>query len=111
MRAVSINLSVPFVIENLAAFVRALLYVGAIVLLADRHYEASVIIAMASYAGRFWGPIQSIGDIYNQLVNFHSQHTNQYDQGQNSNGNFQDVQDSVKGFVFLMHRGASLFGS
>lgn len=69
MRAVSINLSVPFVIENLAAFVRGLLYVGAIVLLAERQYEASVIIAMATYAGRFWGPIQSIGDIYNQLVN------------------------------------------
>ncbi len=69
MKAVSINMSVPFVIENLASFVRAFLYVGAIVLLANRHYEASVIIAMASYANRFWGPIQSIGDIYNQLVN------------------------------------------
>ncbi len=69
MKAVSINLSVPFVIENLASFVRAFLYIGAIVLLANKNYEASVIIAMASYANRFWGPIQSIGDIYNQLVN------------------------------------------
>lgn len=69
MRAVSINLSVPFIIENLVAFVRGLLYVGAIVLLADKNYEASVVIAMASYASRFWGPIQSMGDIYNQLIN------------------------------------------
>ena len=69
MKAVSINLSVPFIIENLVNLVRAFLYVGAIVLLADKHYEASVVIAMASYASRFWGPIQSIGDIYNSLVN------------------------------------------
>ncbi len=69
MKAVSINLSVPFVIENLASFVRAFLYIGAIVLLAGKNYEASVIIAMGSYTTRFWGPIQSIGDIYNQLVN------------------------------------------
>ena len=69
MRAVGINLTVPFVIENLTAFVRAFLYVGAIVLCMGKQYEASVVIAMASYATRFWGPIQSIGDIYNQLVN------------------------------------------
>lgn len=69
MKAISINISVPFIIENLVSFVRALLYVGAIILLADKHYEASVVIAMASYASRFWGPIQSIGDIYNSLVN------------------------------------------
>ncbi len=68
-RAVCLNHSVPFVIENLVAFVRGLLYIGAIVLLSNKQYEASVIIAMSSYATRFWGPIQSIGDIYNQLVN------------------------------------------
>ncbi len=69
IKGITINLSVPFIIENLVALVRGFLYVGAIVLLADRQYEASVLVAMSSYASRFWGPIQSIGDIYNQLVN------------------------------------------
>lgn len=69
MRAATINMTVPFIIENLTAFVRAFLYVGAVVLCANQQFDAATVIAMASYATRFWGPIQSIGDIYNQLVN------------------------------------------
>ncbi len=68
-KAAMINCSVVYVIENLVILVRALLYIAAIVLFVNRQYEAGTIIAMASYASRFWGPIQSIGDIYNQLIN------------------------------------------
>lgn len=69
IKAVTISTSVPFVIETLASYVKVFLYVAAIVLFTGNHYTAGTIVAMASYAGRFWGPIQSIGDIYNSLIN------------------------------------------
>lgn len=68
-RASFISRTVQFIVENLTNIVRAFLYVAAIILFAHRNYDAGLIIAMASYAVRFWAPIQSMGDIYNQLVN------------------------------------------
>lgn len=69
LKAATINNSIPFIIENLSNLVRAFLYVAAIVLFVNDQYSAGTIVAMGSYASRFWGPIQSIGDIYNQLIN------------------------------------------
>ncbi len=69
MKASFISRTVGFIVENLTNIVRAFLYVAAIVIFANHNYSAGVIIAMASYAVRFWAPIQSMGDIYNQLVN------------------------------------------
>ncbi|MBR6793808.1 MAG: ABC transporter ATP-binding protein [Clostridia bacterium] len=68
-RAASINFTMTLLIQNVMRIVVCFLYFSAVVLFAGDHYEAGVIIAMASYANRFWGPIQSIADIYNQLVN------------------------------------------
>ena len=69
MRASIISRSLIFVVDNLTNIMRALVYVAAIVLFAKSEYSAGVIIAMAAYAVRFWTPIQSMGDIYNQLIN------------------------------------------
>lgn len=67
-KATTLSYTVPLVIENLSVFVRGLLYVSAVVFFVNDHYSAGTVIAMASYASRFWGPIQSIGDIYNSLI-------------------------------------------
>ena len=69
MKADIISRSVVFIIENLRSFVRGFLYIAAVILFANMHYSAGTVIAMASYAIRFWTPIQAMGDIYNQLVN------------------------------------------
>ena len=69
MRAVTYNNTIPAFIEILSNFVRAFVYVAAMILFTKEQYAASVVIAMASYSMRFWSPIQSIGDIYNQLIN------------------------------------------
>ena len=69
MRASFISRSLIFIVDNLTNIMRALVYVAAIVFFASGNYSAGVIIAMASYAVRFWTPIQSMGDIYNQLIN------------------------------------------
>lgn len=69
LKAATINNSIPFIIENLSSFVQAFLYVAAIAFFVGNNYTAGTIVAMASYSSRFWSPIQSIGDIYNQLIN------------------------------------------
>ena len=69
IKAFSISYQIQFLIGNLTILMRVLVYVAAIVLFATKNYSAGVIIAMASYAVRFWTPIESMGNIYNQLVN------------------------------------------
>lgn len=69
LKAVSINLMMPVLIENIMRFVVCFLYLMAVLFFTKEQYAAGVIIAMASYANRFWGPIQSIANIYNQLIN------------------------------------------
>ncbi len=69
MKAVSINLMMPVLIENIMRMVVCFLYLMAVLFFTKENYEAGVIIAMAAYANRFWGPIQSIANIYNQLIN------------------------------------------
>ena len=69
MKAARINLLMPVLIENITRFVTCFLYLMAVMFFTKENYSAGVIIAMASYAGRFWGPIQSIANIYNSLIN------------------------------------------
>ena len=69
MKAVSINLMMPVLIENIMRFVVCFLYLMAVLFFTKENYPAGVIIAMAAYANRFWGPIQSLANIYNSLVN------------------------------------------
>ena len=69
VQAIRYSRGVVLVIESMRHLVRAMLYVAAVILFANTEYEAGTVIAMASYAIRFWAPIQALGDIYNQLVN------------------------------------------
>ncbi len=68
-KASSLNFTMSLLIQNVTRIVVCFLYFSAIVLFTEDHFAPGVIIAMAAYANRFWGPIQSIADIYNQLVN------------------------------------------
>ncbi len=68
-KAASINFIMTLLTSNIMRIVVCFLYFAAIMIFTKENYAPGVIIAMASYANRFWGPIQSIADIYNQLVN------------------------------------------
>ncbi|MBQ8894702.1 MAG: ABC transporter ATP-binding protein [Clostridia bacterium] len=68
IKAININLLMPVLIENIMRFVTCFLYLMAVQVFAGE-FTPGIIIAMSSYANRFWGPIQSIANIYNQLVN------------------------------------------
>ena len=69
MKVATFNLLMPPIIENITRMVTCFLYIMAVLFFTKEQYSAGVIIAMASYASRFWGPIQSIANIYNSLIN------------------------------------------
>ncbi len=69
MKAAGIQLMMPVLIENITRFVTCFLYLMAILFFTKEQYSAGVIIAMASYSARFWGPIQSLANVYNSLIN------------------------------------------
>jgi ATP-binding cassette subfamily B protein len=71
MRAVRISHSMWPVTMMLARLVTAAIYVVGVATLggAESGLTVGVIIAMAGYAGRFWGPLQNLGNLYNNLVN------------------------------------------
>ena len=60
-------LIIPSTTEILTTAVSLAVYAVGALLLTD--CSIGVIIAMAAYAGRFWGPIQNIGNIYNDVMN------------------------------------------
>ncbi|MDR1530582.1 MAG: ABC transporter ATP-binding protein/permease [Clostridiales bacterium] len=51
----------------LQSLVTAAIYTAAVYLYRDT-VSVGTVIAMAAYAGRFWGPIQNLGNIYNSLI-------------------------------------------
>ena len=69
MKAGYIMEVIPMLIQTITQFVTCFLYLMAICFFTKEQYSPGVIIAMAAYAGRFWGPIQSLADIYNTLTN------------------------------------------
>lgn len=66
IKTVMTNLVIPATSEVIATTVWALVYgVGALAL---TDFSLGIVIAMAAYANRFWGPIQNFSNIYNQFM-------------------------------------------
>lgn len=66
IKAIKYMFAFVFTNENIAFLVMSSIYVFAVLVFKD--ISLGVIIAMTAYAGRFWGPIQSLGNIYNELI-------------------------------------------
>lgn len=56
-------------IDNIAVWIRAAIYIFGLIVFANSHYTAGVIIAISSYAARFWQPIMNLGNIFNNFIN------------------------------------------
>lgn len=69
MKAAYYMESIPVLIQTITHFVTCFLYIMAICFFTKEAYTPGVVIAMAAYAGRFWGPIQALADSYNALTN------------------------------------------
>ncbi|GIO36480.1 ABC transporter ATP-binding protein [Paenibacillus antibioticophila] len=69
MRALRYNALIPFSVDNLATIVSALLYLVGLLALSPQDVTFGVILAMSSYAFRFWQPILNLSNLYNNFIN------------------------------------------
>ncbi len=69
MRALKYNALVPFTVDNLSTIVTAFIYLVGLLALSPQEVTFGVILAMSSYAARFWQPIQNLSNLYNNFIN------------------------------------------
>ncbi|WP_334077949.1 ABC transporter ATP-binding protein [Paenibacillus sanfengchensis] len=69
MRALRFNALIPFSVDNLATIVSALIFLIGLLALGPGGATFGVILAMSSYAARFWQPILSLSNLYNSFIN------------------------------------------
>lgn len=69
MKAVSYSLLLWPGIDNISVWIRAGIYIAGLIIFANGHYTAGVIVAISSYAARFWQPIMNLGNIFNNFIN------------------------------------------
>lgn len=68
MKAIYISNLVGLSVDNISQWVLAIVYMAGIMWFVPS-VSAGVIITMGAYASRFWQPITTIANLYNQLVN------------------------------------------
>ena len=68
-RSIRISALVPNISENIGFWVQMGVYVIAFYTFSSNAVGIGVVIAMASYAARFWAPISNLAGIYNTLIN------------------------------------------
>jgi ATP-binding cassette subfamily B protein len=56
-------------IDTISVFVRAAIYFFGLVIFANGHQSLGTIVAISSYASRFWQPIMNLGNIFNGFIN------------------------------------------
>ena len=68
IKAIRISLIIPLTTENITCWAQMGVYAVAFYLFGPAGIGVGVIIAMASYASRFWNPISNLATIYNNLI-------------------------------------------
>ncbi|AOZ93670.1 ABC transporter ATP-binding protein [Paenibacillus crassostreae] len=69
MRALRYNALIPFTVDNLATIVTTMIYLVGLLALSPKDVTFGVILAMGSYAARFWQPILNLSNLYNSFIN------------------------------------------
>lgn len=69
MKALRYNALIPFTVDNLATTVTALIFLIGLLMLDPANVTFGVILAMSSYAARFWQPILNLSNLYNSFIN------------------------------------------
>ncbi|MEC0134386.1 MULTISPECIES: ABC transporter ATP-binding protein [Paenibacillus] len=69
MKAQRYNLLIPFSVDNLSTIVTSLIFLVGLLTLSPQDMTLGVILAMSSYAARFWQPILSLSNLYNNFIN------------------------------------------
>ncbi len=69
MKAVSYSTMVWPGIDIISVLVRAAIYIFGLVIFAGGNETLGTIVAISSYAARFWQPIMNLGNIFNGFIN------------------------------------------
>ena len=56
-------------IDNIAVWVRAAIFIFGLLIFGLGNTSLGVIVAISSYASRFWQPIMNLGNIFNNFIN------------------------------------------
>lgn len=56
-------------IDNISVCIRGAIYLVGLLVIGPEHVSIGVIVAMTSYASRFWQPIMNLGNIFNNFIN------------------------------------------
>ncbi len=56
-------------IDNVSVWVRAALYIIGLLIIGPEGVSIGVIVAISSYAARFWQPILNLGNLFNNFIN------------------------------------------
>ena len=69
MKAVTYNNLIWPGIDGISVFIRAAIFLFGMILFGAGAKSVGVIIAISSYAARFWQPIMNLGNIFNNFMN------------------------------------------
>ncbi len=69
MKAVSYSTMVWPGIDTISVIVRAAIFVFGLVIFSGGNETLGTIVAVSSYASRFWQPIMNLGNIFNNFIN------------------------------------------
>ena len=69
MKAVSDSTLVWPGIDTISVCVRAAIFIAGLVIFGQGNTTLGVIVAISSYASRFWQPIMNLGNIFNNFIN------------------------------------------
>jgi ATP-binding cassette subfamily B protein len=56
-------------IDNIAVWVRAAIFIFGLIIFGQGNTSLGTIVAISSYASRFWQPIMNLGNIFNNFIN------------------------------------------
>ncbi|GFN34188.1 ABC transporter ATP-binding protein [Paenibacillus xylaniclasticus] len=69
MKTMYINFLVPFSVDNLSTLVVTAIYFVGLLAMGPEEVTFGIILAMSSYAWRFWQPVLNLSNIYNSFIN------------------------------------------
>lgn len=56
-------------IDNISVWVRAAVFIVGLIFMGEGQVSLGIIVAVTSYAARFWQPIMNLGNIFNNFIN------------------------------------------
>ncbi|GIO14073.1 ABC transporter ATP-binding protein [Cohnella xylanilytica] len=69
MKTMYLNFLIPFSVDNLTTLVTTAIYFVGLLAMGPAEVTFGVILAMSSYAARFWQPILNLSNLYNSFIN------------------------------------------